>query len=144
MNRTISAKASEVPRRWFLVDASTEPLGRMAVRVARVLMGKHRPLYTPHVDTGEFVVVVNAARAVLTGKKRTEKTYARYSGYPGGLRETPYPALMAKDPTRPVRLAVQRMLPKSRLGKKMIRKLKIYPGAEHPHSAQRPEPLNVQ
>jgi len=143
MNRTISAKAAEVPRRWFVVDASAEPLGRMATRVARVLMGKHRPLYTPHADTGEFVVVVNAAKTKLTGKKATEKIYQRYSGYPGGRKTVPYPRFAAKDPTRPVRLAVERMLPKGPLGKRMIHKLKIYAGLDHPHAAQRPQPLTV-
>ncbi|HET6202887.1 MAG TPA: 50S ribosomal protein L13 [Planctomycetota bacterium] len=141
MNRTISAKAPEVPRRWFLVDASVEPLGRMAARVARVLMGKHRPLYTPHVDTGEFVVVVNASRTRLTGKKAAEKIYQRYSGYPGGRKEVPYPRFAAKDPTRPVRVAVAGMLPKGPLGKRMARKLKVYAGPDHPHSAQGPKPL---
>ncbi|MCI0588503.1 MAG: 50S ribosomal protein L13 [Planctomycetes bacterium] len=141
MNRTISAKAPEVPRGWFLVDAAAEPLGRMAARVARVLMGKHRPLYTPHCDTGEFVVVVNASNTKLTGKKATEKIYQRYSGYPGGRKEIPYPRFASKDPTRPIRVAVERMLPKGPLGKRMLRKLKVYAGTDHPHAAQRPQPF---
>jgi len=143
MKRTTTLKPSEVSRRWYVVDASKAPLGRMAVRIARVLMGKHRPTYTPHIDTGDFVVVVNAAKLRLTGRKEQEKTYDTYSGYPGGFRRTPLRRLLEKDPIRPVRLAVGRMLPKNRLAKRMIRKLKIYPGAEHPHAAQRPEPLEI-
>jgi large subunit ribosomal protein L13 len=139
--RTVSAKVGEVKRQWHLVDATGVPLGRLAARVARVLMGKHRTDWTPHVDCGDFVVVVNCAKIRITGRKAETKEYQRFTGYPGGRRVTPYRDAMEKDPGFVIREATRRMLPKSRLGKGMIRKLKTFPGADHNHQAQRPRPL---
>jgi large subunit ribosomal protein L13 len=139
--RSYVAKAETVERGWFVVDAEGLAPGRVASRVARVLMGKHRPVYTPHVDTGEHVIVVNCAKVSLTGRKLEQKRYYRYSGYPGGLKERTVRDVLEKKPEDVVYLAVRRMLPKTRLGKQMIRKLKVYPGAEHPHEAQQPQPL---
>jgi large subunit ribosomal protein L13 len=141
MTKTTTLKTAEISRRWYVVDAASAPLGRLAVRIAQVLMGKHRPTYTPHVDGGDFVVVVNAAKLRLTGRKPQEKVYETYTGYPHGLRRRTLSQVLARDPIRPVRLAVGRMLPKNRLAKRMIRKLKIYPGPEHPHASQNPQPL---
>ena len=132
-----------VERGWHLVDADGLSVGRLASRVARVLMGKHRPQYTPHVDTGEFVVVVNAGKARFTGRKIEDKRYYHYTGYPGGLRERKASEIMEEKPEDAIYLAVRRMLPKTRLGRQMIRKLNIYPGAEHPHEAQDPQPLEL-
>ena len=137
------AKKGEVRRGWHLVDADQKIVGRMATRIARVLMGKHRPQYTPHVDTGEFVVVVNAAKVRFTGRKLTGKVYTRFTGYPKGLRRSTAAEVMAKKPEDVVYLAVRRMLPKTKLGRQMIRKLKIYAGPEHPHAAQMPAPIAV-
>jgi large subunit ribosomal protein L13 len=138
------AKKGEVPRRWHLVDAQDQVVGRLANSVATVLMGKHRPQYTPHVDTGEFVVVVNAAKVRFTGEKLDGKRYHSFTGYPGGLRIKTAREMMAKKPEDVIYLAVRRMLPKTKLGKKMVRKLKIYPGADHPHQAQAPEPMSLE
>ena len=137
--RTYSAKPSEVQQGWYLVDAEGVALGRLASRVARILQGKHRPIYTPHIDTGEFVVVVNAKKVLLTGKKREQKVYHHYTGWVGGLRETTFEEKMEKKPTEVIRLAVRRMLPKTKLGRHMGTKLKIYAGPEHPHEAQKPD-----
>jgi large subunit ribosomal protein L13 len=137
------AKKGEVPRGWHVVDAENQVVGRLANRVATVLMGKHRPQYTPHVDTGEFVVVVNAGKARFSGKKLDDKNYYRFTGYPKGLRITSARTMMATKPEDVIYLAVRRMLPKTRLGKQMVRKLKIYAGSEHPHQAQAPAPLAV-
>lgn len=144
LRRTYSAKPGEVERGWHLVDAEGVVLGRLASRVARILQGKHRPVYTPHVDTGEFVVVVNAAKIRLTGQKMNQKVYHRYTGWVGGLRETPVREMLATKPGEVVRLAVRRMLPKTKLGRHMLKKLKIYAGAEHPHEAQQPRPLDIE
>jgi len=141
MKTTTYPKEQDVPRGWHLVNADGIPLGRMATRIATILMGKHRPIYTPHVDTGEFVVVVNAAKARFTGTKLDTKIYHSFTGYPGGLRRTSARTMMEKKPEDAVYLAVRRMLPKTRLGKQMVRKLKVYAGAEHPHHAQAPAPL---
>jgi large subunit ribosomal protein L13 len=141
--KTYMAKASDVDRKWFVVDAEGRILGRLAARIAQVLQGKHKPSYTPHVDTGDFVVVVNAEKVAVTGRKMTDKKYYRASGYPGGLKETTLQELLAKKPTEPVRLAVRRMLPKTKLGGQMLRKLKIYAGPDHPHAAQQPEPMTL-
>jgi large subunit ribosomal protein L13 len=135
------AKKGDVKRGWHVVDADGQVVGRLATRIAQVLMGKHRPQYTPHVDTGEFVVVVNAAKARFTGRKLDGKIYHRFTGYPGGLRKTTARTMMEKKPEDAIYLAVRRMLPKTKLGKQMVRKLKIYAGAEHPHTAQAPAPL---
>ena len=143
-SRTYSAKPSEVERGWLLVDAEGVALGRMASRIARILQGKHRPIYTPHIDTGEFVVVVNAEKILLTGKKMDQKVYHRYTGWAGGLKETTVRTMLERKPTEVVRLAVRRMLPKTKMGRRMIKKLKIYAGNEHPHEAQDPKPLDIK
>ena len=139
--RTESAHPADVKRRWHLVDADGLAVGRLASRVARVLQGKHRPDYTPHVDCGDFVVVVNCSKVKLTGRKADVKVYQHFTGYPGGRRLTPYRDVLAKNPDRIVDEAVRRMLPKTRLGRKMFMKLKTFPGADHTHQAQRPAPL---
>jgi large subunit ribosomal protein L13 len=140
--KTYSVKAGEIERRWFVVDAEGKVLGRLATEVARVLRGKHKPIYTPHLDTGDFVVVINADKIELTGKKADQKTYFRHSGYMGGEKFIPFRRMLEKQPERVIELAVKGMLPKNALGRQMQDKLKVYAGAEHPHQAQRPEPLN--
>ena len=140
--KTYSAKQAEVEQQWYVVDAKDRVLGRMATRIADVLRGKHKPSYTPNVDTGDFVVVVNAEKVILTGKKPQQKTYHRYSGYPSGLKEIQFADMQKRHPERIVRLAVQRMVPNNRLGRKMMKKLKIYRGPDHPHEAQKPEILS--
>jgi len=136
-----SAKAIE--RKWYVVDAKGQILGRLASRVATVLMGKHKPEYTPFLDTGDHVIVINAAQVRLTGKKEDEKVYRWHSGYPGGLKEITARKLRARHPERLVEWAVWGMLPKTKLGKQMFRKLKVYAGDQHPHQAQKPEPLQL-
>lgn len=148
MNTTFSAKneqfsAGDLERKWFVVDAAGVPVGRLASRVASVLRGKHKPVFTPHVDTGDFVIVINAERVALTGRKWDQKQYRAYSGYPGGLRERSAAEMRATYPDRIIRSAVQGMLPKNRLAKQVVRKLKVYAGADHPHAAQQPEPLEI-
>ena len=137
------AKKGEVQRGWHVVDATGKAPGRLAARVATVLMGKHRPIWTPHVDTGEFVVVINAEKVRFTGRKNDLKEYKRFTGWPGGLRLTKAKDVLATRPEDVVYLAIRRMLPKTRLGRQMIRKLKVYAGAEHPHTAQAPAPMAV-
>lgn len=141
--KTFVAKEDSVPKSWYLVDAEGKVLGRMATRIATILQGKHKPQYTPHVDTGDFVVVVNAQKVRVTGKKLREKTYYRFSGYPGGLKARPLREVLEKHPDRVIKLAVRRMLPKSKLGERMIKKLKVYPGSQHPHEAQQPKELSL-
>jgi len=142
--KTYMAKKGEIAAKWHLVDATGKVLGRMAAPIATVLMGKHRPEYTPHVDTGDFVIVVNAGKVKLTGRnKPAQRMYQRYSRYPGGLKEIPAEVMLRKHPDRVVREAVRRMLPKSRLGRKMLSKLKVYAGPNHPHQAQGPEALEL-
>lgn len=136
-----TAKPNEVERRWWLVDGKNQVLGRVASRIARVLQGKAKPTWTPHIDTGDFVVVVNAEHVVLTRTKGDQKLYRQHSGWPGGMTVVSYNQMRATHPDRVVRLAVKRMLPKSKLGRQMIGKLKIYAGPKHPHEAQRPAPL---
>jgi large subunit ribosomal protein L13 len=136
--KTYAVKASEIDRGWWLIDATDQPLGRLATRVATLLAGKHKPTWSPHLDTGDHVVVVNASRVRVTGNKLSQKRYYRHSNYPGGLREESLADLLARKPERAVEMAVQGMLPRNRLGKAMFRKLKVYPGADHPHEAQRP------
>ncbi len=136
------AKPGEVEQRWFVIDATDQVVGRLAVQIANILRGKHRPEYTPHTDTGEYVIVINAARIKFTGKKWDQKTYASYSHYPGGLKVTPARKLHAKHPERILELAVQRMVPRNRLGRKQMTKLKIYAGPQHPHQAQQPVPIS--
>ena len=138
---TQSAKASEIERKWYVVDAAGQPLGRLASRVAHVLRGKHRPEFTPHVDTGDFVIVTNAAQVRLTGNKAEGKFYHQHSGYPGGLRSESAGHLLERQAERVVEKAVKGMLPKNNLGRKLISKLKIYAASEHPHQAQQPKAL---
>jgi len=141
---TYYATPQTVPTKsWRIVDATDVPLGRMAVDIANVLMGKHRPEYTPHVDCGDFVVVVNATKVGLTGRKAEQKMKQRYTRYPGGLKEESYGRLRERRPERLVEDAVKRMLPKNRLGRHMLTKLKVYPGAEHPHQSQQPVKMEV-
>ncbi len=139
--RTFSPKARHIERRWYVVDADGAVLGRLASEVAKILRGKHKPIFAPHVDTGDHVIVVNASGVRLTGGKGEGKVYYRHSGYPGGLREIEYSRLLAERPAVAVEKAVRGMLPKNRLGRQMIRKLSVYEGPEHPHQAQQPEPL---
>ena len=141
--RTFSPKPADIERAWHVVDADGAVLGRLASQVATLLRGKHKPIYAPHVDTGDHVIVVNAAKLDLSARKLTDKRYRRHSGYPGGLTEESLEHLMARDPERVVRLAVKGMLPKGRLGRSMIRKLKVYAGPTHPHSAQQPRPFEL-
>jgi len=138
--KTTWAKADS-EKKWYLVDASDKILGRLATRIAMILMGKNKPMYTPFLDTGDFVVVVNAEKIKVTGKKLTDKVYYAYSGYFGGLKEKTLEQMLDRKPEEVIRLAVKRMLPKNRLGRQMLKKLKIYSGSEHPHSAQQPEKI---
>ncbi|NNE28009.1 MAG: 50S ribosomal protein L13 [Saprospiraceae bacterium] len=140
--KTKSAKASEVQREWFIVDAASQPLGRLCSQIASVLRGKHKPSFTSHVDTGDYVIVINSENARFTGSKMDQKTYLTYSGYPGGQKSTTAKELHAKKPTALVENAVRGMLPKNKLGRAMIKKLFVYTGEEHPHGAQKPQPLN--
>jgi large subunit ribosomal protein L13 len=139
--QTYSAKPGEIDRKWFVVDASDHNLGRLASQIAVVLRGKHKPTFTPHVDVGDFVIVVNASQVGLTGRKLDQKKYQHYSGYPGGLRTRDARTVREQDPERMLREAVKGMLPKNRLARQLIKKLRVYGGAEHPHSAQSPQPL---
>lgn len=139
--KTYVPKRGEVEQFWYVVDATGQNLGRLASDIARVLRGKHKPTYTPNDDVGDFVVVVNASKVAFTGKKLTDKTYYRHSGYPGGLREFSLEKMLDRHPERVLEKAVRGMLPHNRLGEDMYRKLKVYPGAEHPHEAQRPRDL---
>jgi large subunit ribosomal protein L13 len=141
--KTYTAKASQVEHGWCVIDAQGKVLGRLAVQIATRLRGKHRPEYTPHVDTGDYVVVVNAAKVRVTGRKAEQKTYYHHTGYPGGIREINFAKLQATKPERALQRAVKGMLPKGPLGYAMLRKLKVYPGATHPHSAQQPKPLEL-
>jgi len=138
---TVMPKESAIDRKWFLVDAEGKVLGRLATRVAHVLRGKHKPTFAPHLDVGDHVVVINAEKVHLTGRKLTSKMYRWHSGYIGGLREVTAERMLRSHPERVVEWAVQGMLPKGRLGRAMARKLKVYKGADHPHAAQKPEPL---
>jgi large subunit ribosomal protein L13 len=139
--RTWTAKTHEIERRWYVVDAEGQTLGRLATRIADTLRGKRKPEYTPHIDTGDFVVVVNADKIAVTGKKLEQKIYYRHSGYPGGLRERTLSEELQRRPTEVLRKAVKGMLPRNRLARQQITKLKIYAGPEHPHVAQNPDPL---
>ncbi len=139
--RTYSAKPGEVERSWYVVDASEHELGRLATRIATILRGKHKPQFTPHVDTGDFVIVVNASQVRLTGRKLVQKQYHSYSGYPGGLSSRDAQSVRQDDPEHMIVHAVKGMLPKNRLSRQLLKKLKVYGGAEHPHSAQAPQPM---
>lgn len=136
---TFMAKPAEIERKWYIIDAAGRPLGRTASEAARILRGKHKPIFTPHIDTGDFVIIINADQAILTGKKLDQKMYYHHSGYPGGLREVKYKDLMAKKPVLAVEKAVKGMLPHNSLGRATAKKLKVYAGSEHPHAAQKPE-----
>ena len=141
--RTYQPKPGEVQRQWHVIDATDVVLGRLASQAARLLRGKHKPVYAPHVDTGDFVIIVNAAKVALTGAKRENKVAYRHSGYPGGLKTVPYTELLEKRPDRAVEKAVQGMLPHNTLGRHMASKLKVYAGPEHPHQAQKPVPYEI-
>jgi large subunit ribosomal protein L13 len=141
--KTYVAKPSDRQRDWYVVDASGKTLGRLATQIADTLRGKRKPAYTPHIDTGDFVVVVNAEKVAVTGNKRAQKLYHRHSGYPGGLRTRTLEQMMARRPEEVLRLAVKGMMPRNRLARKQLTKLKIYAGPEHPHRAQKPEPLEL-
>lgn len=141
--KTFSAKSHEVQHDWFVVDATDKVLGRLAAAIAHRLRGKHKPIYTPHVDTGDYIVVINADKLRVTGNKAKNKIYYRHSGYPGGLYQTTFEKMHARFPTRPLEKAVKGMLPKGPLGYAMIKKLKVYAGDVHPHAAQQPQPLEI-
>jgi large subunit ribosomal protein L13 len=142
MNKTTFSTTDRAKASWYVVDASSEILGRMAAQIARRLQGKHKPTYTPHADVGDFIVVVNAAKSVVTGAKATDKVYRHHTGWHGGLVERAFPEMVRRHPEDIVKLAVRRMMPKTTMGRHMMTKLKVYPGAEHPHHAQKPEPLS--
>jgi len=139
--KTYTPREADIERRWYVVDATDETLGRLASRIARVLEGKHKPTYAPHMDTGDHVIVLNASRIAVTSNKRETKLYIRHSGYPAGLKQETLGHLLARRPEEVIRRAVKGMLPRNTLGVQMLRKLKIYAGSEHPHQAQKPEPL---
>jgi large subunit ribosomal protein L13 len=138
--KTYSTKAKDIERQWWVIDAADKTLGKVATEVANLLTGKHKALYAPYIDTGDYVVVVNAAKVKVSGKKAEQKTYYRHSSYPGGLKSASFKEVFSKDPARVVELAVKGMLPHNRLGRAMFKKLKVYPGNEHPHEAQTPLP----
>ena len=142
--KSYMARPLEVERKWYVVDAEGKHLGRLATQIVRVLRGKNKPQYTPHVDVGDFVVVVNADRVAVTGRKAEQRVYRRHSGYPGGMKETSYEQMLARKPTEILRKAVYGMMPKTRLARKQFKKLKIYAGPEHPHAAQAPQELEVK
>ncbi len=139
MMKSFMAKTNEIDRKWYVIDAEDKVLGRLATEVATILSGKNKPIYTPHVDTGDFVIIINADKVKLTGKKLEQKTHFYHTGYPGGGKEISYKRMMAEKPQMAIELAVKGMLPKNSLGRKMIKKLKVYSGAEHNHEAQQPE-----
>lgn len=142
--KTYTPKAGDAVREWFVVDAAGQTLGRLASEVAQLLRGKHKPIYTPFLDTGDFVIVVNAEKIVVTGKKLQQQMYYRHSGYPGGISALPLDEMLQRHPTRAVELAVKGMLPKNRLGADLFRKLKVYAGPEHPHQAQQPKVYTLE
>ncbi len=141
--RTFSAKPSDIERRWYVVDAADRPLGRIATQIALRLRGKHKPTYTPHMDTGDYIVVINADKVAVTGNKRAQKMYWHHTGYPGGIKGVNFEKMMEKAPERAIEIAVKGMLPKGPLGRDMYRKLKVYAGAEHKHESQQPESLTI-
>jgi large subunit ribosomal protein L13 len=136
---TFMAKPQEIERKWYVLDATDKALGRLATEAARILRGKHKPIFTPHVDTGDHVIIINAEKVKLTGNKLTQKKYVHYSGYPGGLKSVSYETLMKSRPELAVRTAVEGMIPHNRLGRQVVKKLKVYRGSEHPHQAQKPQ-----
>jgi large subunit ribosomal protein L13 len=142
--KTYFATNENIEHKWYLVDASNKVLGRLASQIAKYLRGKHKPEYTPHADAGDYIIVINAEQIKVTGKKEKDKVYFRHSGFPGGLKETTFEKLQAKDPTRIIELAVKGMLPKNPLGRAMLRKLKVYAGSLHSHAAQQPVAINLE
>ena len=141
--KTVSAKKETVRRDWYVVDATDKVLGRIATEIANRLRGKHKPEYTPHIDAGDYIVVVNADKVRVTGNKVTDKIYFRHTGYPGGIKETSFGKLMETHPERAIEIAVKGMMPRNKLSRAMLGKLKIYAGGEHPHTAQQPKPLEL-
>jgi len=141
--KTVSAKKESVTREWYVVDATGKTLGRLSTEIANRLRGKHKPEFTPHVDTGDYIVVVNAEKVKVTGNKTTDKVYHHHTGYPGGIKSIPFDQLIDKAPERIIEKAVKGMMPKNKLSRSMMTKLKIYAGGEHPHSAQQPTPLEI-
>lgn len=144
MNKTYLPPQDSIDRKWYVIDAADQRLGRLASEVAMVLRGKNKPIYTPFMDTGDFVIVVNAEKVAITGKKRTQKVYRRHSGRPGGMKTESFAKLQARVPERIIELAVRGMLPKNTLGRQLFTKLKVYAGPDHPHQAQKPETLNIK
>ncbi len=142
--KTLTPQAKEIERQWWLVDAEGMPLGRLATEIARILRGKHKPLFTPHLDTGDHVIVVNASKVALTGRKAEQKTYFRHSGYMGGEKHIPFERMIRTHPERVIEMAVKGMLPKNALGRHVAEKLRVYAGGEHPHQGQNPQPLKIQ
>jgi large subunit ribosomal protein L13 len=141
--KTYQAKKEELERKWYVINAEGKVLGRLATELAKILKGKNKPIYTPHLDTGDFVIVVNAGKLTLTGKKMKDKIYYHHTGYPGGIKEMNAEKLLTKKPTEMIRMAVKGMLPKNSLGREMLRKLKVYAGPNHPHEAQKPVAINI-
>jgi large subunit ribosomal protein L13 len=141
--KTYQAKKEKLDHQWYLVDAKEKVLGRLATELAKILRGKNKPIYTPQMDTGDFIIVVNAEKVTLTGKKMKDKIYYHHTGYPGGIKEINAEKLLAKKPTEMIRMAVKGMLPKNSLGRQMLRKLKVYAGPNHPHEAQKPVPMEI-
>lgn len=142
--KTYSAKPTDVTRKWYVIDASEAPMGRVATRAATLLTGKEKPMFTKHIDTGDFVIIINAEQTVVTGKKATDKMYYKHSGFPGGLRELTFNEVMAKDPTKAIFQAIRGMLPVNKLRDERLKRLKIYAGAEHNHAAQKPELISIK
>lgn len=141
--KSFIAKPNEIERKWYIIDAEGKTLGRLSTEIASILRGKHKPIFTPHVDTGDYVIVINAEKVVLTGKKLEQKAYRYHTGYAGGLREVPYSKLIENNPEKIISLAVKGMLPKNSLGRAMFKKLKVYKGSEHKHEAQKPEVYEI-
>jgi large subunit ribosomal protein L13 len=141
--KTYMVNPNEIERKWFIIDAEGKTLGRLASEVAKILRGKNKPIYTPHLDTGDHVIILNAEKVVLTGKKLDQKMYTTHSGYPGGIKQVPYRRFLAEKPEKAVYEAIRGMIPHNRLGRKMIKKLRVYREAEHPHEAQQPEVLEI-
>ncbi|MCK9611188.1 MAG: 50S ribosomal protein L13 [Candidatus Cloacimonas sp.] len=141
--KTLTPSPSDIQRKWYIVDAEGKPLGRLSTKVATILCGKNKPYYVPNIDTGDYVIVINAAKVRVTGMKALQKVYKSFSGYPSGLKEIPYGKVLEKHPERIIEHSIKGMMPKNKLGRAMFKKLKVYPGAEHPHSAQKPVELNI-
>ena len=141
--KTLTPRPSDIHQKWYIVDAEGKPLGRLSTKVATILRGKHKPYYVPNIDTGDYVIVINAAKVRVSGMKALQKVYKSYSGYPDGLKEVPYAKVLEKHPERIIEHAVRGMMPKNKLGRAMFKKLKVYPGAEHPHAAQKPIELEI-